>query len=213
MNKKLVILGAIVAVVTPIWVHIRNVIGGESLPTGTADFLMAAIFPIFGLLAFTLLWLHAISGAFEEWLREQFNPPRLVEASRGEAGFDAFVHWSALVILVSIILHPLLLLIIIKFKVGLLFSGDPTAIVLGIIGLSLLLTYDIGKMLNRYQFFSKNWSNILIISNIGFILTFFHSLKIGSDLQNGWMRPLWIFYGITAIIAIFYTYGIKRFSR
>jgi hypothetical protein len=191
MNKKLIMLGATLAVIVPILAHIRNVPWGESS-------LLASIFPIFGLLAFTLLWLHSISGVFEERLREIFD-------------FDSFVRWTALAIFMSILLHPILLLFTIKFNVGLLFSGDSTPIILGIIGLALLLTYDIGKMLKKYEFFSKNWTAILIVSNIGFIFTFFHSIKIGSDLQTGFMRWLWIFYGVTAIISIFYTYAIKPF--
>jgi hypothetical protein len=192
MTKKLIVAGAVLAVIVPIWVHIRNVAWGESS-------LIAALFPIFGLLAFTLLWLHSISGVFEEWLRERFN-------------FDAFVHYTALTILISMLLHPLLLLMILDFNIAGIWAGG-TGIRLGIIGLFLLLTYDIGKALKKYHFFSRNWNAILIVSNIGFILTFFHSLKIGSDLQSGFMRGLWIFYGVTAILAIIYTYGIKRFIK
>lgn len=194
MTKKLIVLGAVLAVVTPILVHIINVTRGDSLP------LLQTSFPIFGLLAFGLLWLHAISGVFEEWLRERFN-------------FDAFVHYTSLTILVSMLLHPLLLLILAKFDFGLLFGQWNTGIYLGLFGLILLLTYDIGKVLKKHEFFSKNWTAILIISNIGFILTFFHSLMLGSDLQSGWMRGLWIFYGVTAILAIIYTYAIKPFLK
>jgi hypothetical protein len=192
MTKKLIVLGAVLAVATPILVHIRNVDWANSS-------LLVAIFPIFGLLAFTLLWLHAISGVFEERLREMFD-------------FDAFVHWTALTILVSILLHPLLLLILLDFDVVGIWAGG-TGIRLGIIGFFLLITYDIGKFLKQRQFFSKNWRAILIISNIGFILTFFHSIMIGSDLQSGFLRYLWIFYGVTAILAIIYTYGVKPFRR
>ncbi len=193
MSKKLVILAAALAVLVPIVAHIRNVSWAESSLT-------AALFPVFGLLAFTLLWLHAISGVFEEKLREMF-------------AFDTFVHWTALAILVSILLHPLLLLVLIKFRIGLLFSGPSLAIWLGIIGLALLLTYDTGKALKKREFFSRHWRAILVISNIGFILTFFHSYMIGSDLQAGPLRSLWLFYGVTAILAIIYTYGFKKFSK
>lgn len=193
MSKHLVIISATLAVIVPIFAHIRNVSWGDSS-------LLIGIFPIFGLLAFALLWLHVISGVFEEWLRKKFE-------------FDSFVHWTALVILASIILHPLLLLIFVRFDVVSLFSHSPFAVSLGFSGLILLLTYDIGKILKRYEFFTKNWSAILIISTIGFILTFFHSLMLGSDLQSGFMRMLWIFYGVTAIIATIYTYVIKRFLK
>lgn len=183
-------MGAALAVLVPILAHIESVSWADSSP-------IMFFFPIFGLLAFTLLWLHAISGVFEEWLRERFD-------------FDAFVHWTSLVILVSIILHPLLLLIIAKFDILGIYNSNPKAILLAFIGLVLLLTYDLGKAFKKKQFIAKNWNKILIVSNIGFILTFFHSLQIGSDLQSGWMRILWIFYGVTAILAIIYTYGIKR---
>jgi hypothetical protein len=197
MTKKLIVLGAVLAVALPILVHIRNV-AWENFS------LIPFIFPIFGLLAFTLLWLHSISGVFEERLREMFD-------------FDAFVRWTALAILVSILLHPLLLLIMAQFNVLAIFAPGPyqLPLLLGLFGLILLLTYDVGKFL-KYRgnhFFSRHWTAILIISNIGFILTFFHSLMMGSDLQSGFLRYLWIFYGITAILAIIYTYAIKPFLK
>ena len=95
MVKKLVILIATLAVLIPIVANVRNASWSEG---GT----LANIFPIFGLLAFTLLWLHSMAGVFEEWLRTQF-------------AFDTFVHWTSLVILASIILHPLILLILVNF--------------------------------------------------------------------------------------------------
>ena len=85
------------------------------------------------------------------------------------------------------------------------------AIWLAIIGWLMLIAYDISKPFLKYEFFKKNWPNILTISTIGFILTFFHSLTIGSDLHSGSLRIIWIFYGTTAIAATIYTYGIKRF--
>jgi len=194
MTKKFIILGATLAVLAPILVHIRNV----SWAISSLDALLMNLFPIFGLIAFTLLWLHSISGVFEEWLRERFN-------------FDSFVHWTALVILVSMILHPLLLLILVRFDFGAIFGTWNTGIMLGLLGLILLLTYDIGKALKSYEFFSRNWNKILVISTIGFLLTFFHSLMVGSDLQSGWLRWLWIFYGVTAIVSTIYTYGMKRY--
>jgi hypothetical protein len=190
MNKKLITLGAALAVLAPIVAHIRNVSWGESS-------LIAAIFPIFGLLAFTLLWLHAISGVFEEKLREILD-------------FDAFVHWTASLILFSMLAHPLLLLILIKFKISLLFNDD---IALGALGLLLLLSYDFFKPFKKSGSFSRHWNKILIVSNIGFVLTFFHSLELGSDLQTGFMHSLWLFYGVTAILALIYTYAVKPFRK
>lgn len=193
MSKILVIIGATLAIALPIFAHIRNVSWSESS-------LLLNLFPIFGLLAFTLLWLHSISGVYEEWLRERFH-------------FDALIHWTSLVILVSMLLHPLLLLIVVDFQFLAIFEGHVLEIALGLMGLVLLLTYDVGKALYKYNFFSKNWHKILVVSTIGFLLTFFHSIMIGSDLQSGFMRYLWVFYGVTAIASTIYTYGFKLRSR
>jgi len=119
-----------------------------------------------------------------------------------------------MLIFVSILLHPILLLANSGFDFGDIFNyGDSDDIWLGIIGLILLITYDIGKSLKRYNFFTRNWNNILLISTIGFLLIFPYSLGLGSDLQSGVPRVIWIFYGITALLATIYTYGIKRFSK
>jgi hypothetical protein len=156
------------------------------------------LFPLFGVLAFVLLWLHAISGAFEPWLRRYID-------------FDQFVQNTSLVIFISIILHPLLLLIPLGFNFAAVFSFGPVYIWLAIIGWFLLISYDVGKILKKkYTFFVRNWNKILLISNIGFILTFFHSLGVGDNLQAGPLRIVWIFYGVTASLAIIYTYGIRR---
>ncbi len=205
MPKILVIIGATLAVALPIFIHLRNVSWSESS-------LLISLFPAFGLLAFTLLWLHSISGAFENQLRKMFDPaPYDPEGIRSR--FDAFVHWTALVILISILLHPLLLLILIEFQVLAIFEGHALEMSLGLIGLILLLTYDVGKALKKYEFFSRHWNKILVVSTIGFLITFFHSFIIGSDLQSGFLRYLWLFYGITATAATLYTYGFKRLTK
>ena len=182
------------AVLYPLWV-----VGNNTNWSLDSSFVLN-LFPLFGILAFTLLWLHVISGVFEPWLRQYID-------------FDRFVQNTSLLIFVSIILHPLLLLIPVGFNFTLIFTYGKFYIWLAIIGWLLLITYDIGKFLKKkYNFFVRNWTNILLISNVGFILTFFHSLSIGDNLQTGPLRIVWIFYGITAILGIIYTYGIKRLS-
>lgn len=196
-NKYLITIFACAAVLYPLWVRVQT-LNWSSDP----NLLILNLFPMFGLIAFTLLWLHSISGVFEPWLRKQIN-------------FDRFVHDTSLTILFCIILHPLLLLISLGFSLNKLFTyyGEADDIVIGIVGLLLLLTYDIGKALKKYDFFTRNWNNILLISTMGFLLIFFHSLGLGHDLQSGPLRIVWIFYGVTAILATIYTYGIKRFAK
>lgn len=191
--KKLLVIGfGYLAVLYPLWLQTRNLDFYFSY-----NFILN-LFPTFGILAFCLLWLHSMSGAFEPWLRKLLD-------------FDKFVRYTSFIIFISIILHPLILLLSINFNIGILI--DNYYIKLGIIGWFLLITYDIGKALKKYDFFVKNWTNILTISTTGFILIFFHSLAIGGDLQTGLLRTIWIFYGVTAILATIYTYGIKRLFK
>src|SRR4051812_6135163 len=100
LQRILVPLAAISAVLVPLLVHLHATTWHNGTP------LLQNIFPFFGLLAASLLWLHAISGVWYEKLEKLFN-------------MDRFVHWTATLIFFSIILHPLLLLILVKFDFSL----------------------------------------------------------------------------------------------
>lgn len=190
ITSTLIWLFAIITVAYPI------LVAGDNF-TWSLD----GIFPILGILAFMLLWLHSLCGVFEEWLREYIP-------------FDRFVSITALVILFCLIFHPLLLLISMNFHFeNITLAYGVKGIWLGIIGWILLISYDVTKPFLRYQNIAKHWNKILLISNIGFLIIFPHALMIGSDLQMQPMRGIWIFYGITAILAIAYTYGIKPFLK
>ena len=54
------------------------------------------LFPAFGLLAFTIMWLHVVGGALRSWLEKHID-------------FGKFVSKSSVAVLVLIILHPLFL--------------------------------------------------------------------------------------------------------
>ena len=191
ITKYTIIVGACLAVVYPLWVRM------STLTWDSGADLSSILFPFFGLTAASLLWLHAISGAFEPWLRANFN-------------FDRFVQLTAGAILVCLIAHPLLLLISLGFKIWDLWAiYDITYIYIGATAWLLLISYDIIKPFKRQGFFARHWQKVLLISNIGFLLPFLHSLALGTDLQTGPLRAIWIFYGITATLAIVYTYGIR----
>lgn len=165
------------------------------------DTIIYNLFPIFGVLAFTILWLHVISGVFEERLKELIN-------------FDLYVRRTAWIVFVGIIMHPLLALFAFDFSFWNIFDVyGRLPIFLAITAWFLLITYDIGRLLQQKEFFVLHWRKILFISTIGIILSFFHSILIGGDLQVGPLRVLWIFYGSTAILASIYNFGIKSYLR
>lgn len=165
---------------------------------------LLTIFPFLGIVAFVLLWTHIMLGVFESQLKKVFK----------NFDFEAYVRWTALIILICIILHPLFLLVGIGFDLETLFSYGQTYISLGIIGWLLLITYDISKLLQRkYDFFVRQWPKILFISTIGIILIFFHSINLGTHLQSGLLRIIWIFFGVTAIAGAVWIYGIRRLIK
>jgi hypothetical protein len=192
-TKYLLIAFAALSIFYPLWERARH------LNWGLDSTLIFNLFPLFGLAAFALLWLHVIGAAFEPWLRKHIN-------------FEGFVESTSSLILVLMLLHPLFLLIGTNFSVNNIFLtyGKPYILV-GATGLLLLLTYDIGKALREREFFIRHWNKVLFVSTVGFILIFFHSLELGSDLQSGALRIVWIFYGVTAIISATYVYILKRF--
>jgi len=199
MKRKLIRLSvltfAYLAVLYPLWFRYKNISWSFDI-----DSILYNLFPGFGLAAFAILWLHAISGVFEPWLRKYFD-------------FDKYVRTTSLIVFFCLILHPLLLLIILGFDFSELLAGG-RYIMFGIVGWILLITYDVGKLLSRkYDFFVRNWHNILLISTIGFLLIFFHSINLGTDLQTGHLRNVWIFYGVTAFLATIHTYIIKKFRN
>jgi len=190
--KYCILVFAYLVVLYPIWVNVGN------LAWSFNSTIVFNLFPLFGLVAFTLLWLHVISGVFEQWLRKYIE-------------FDFYMELISKLIFFTIILHPLLLLINAGFKFGPIFLYGKYYIWLGIIGWLFLITYDIGKALKNQDFFVRNWNKIRLISTVGFLLIFFHSLGVGDDLQVGALRVVWIFYGTTGILATIYIHGIKRF--
>jgi hypothetical protein len=184
---------ACVAVLYPVFVWYSGTQGSLNTPSP------AEIFPVFGLIAFSTMWLHVVGGALKSPLEKYFD-------------FEKFVHWSSYIVLLSLILHPLLFFIAIGFRnLGFLWSFSASKLIwLAIAGWLLLITYDLGKIFKKRQFFIRHWETIKIISTIGFFLIFFHSLGLGSDLQTSPLRILWIFYGVSAAIAAVYTYVVRR---
>ncbi len=189
---------AFLAVSYPLFVWYERV-GSNLTPEGI---LPVNLFPAFGLVAFSIMWLHIVGGALRVWLEKYFN-------------FERFVDISSIAVLLFIILHPLSLLIAVGIRnFGLIFEyNNPKYIWLAIIAWFILVGYDVLKRFRKHAFFARHWDTVKLISTIGFFFVFFHSFGIGTDLQSGVLRYVWIFYGISAAVAAIYTYGVKRFLR
>jgi hypothetical protein len=161
------------------------------------------LFPLFGLLAFSLMWAHYIVAG----LRVFFGIPKEVLANYFEV--------TSLAVLAVLLLHPGLLVWQL-WRDG--FGLPPGSYLdnyvapslgwvalLGTVSWFVFLTYEL-----RRKFRNRSWwKYIQYASDAALAAVFYHSLRLGTNLQEGWLRSLWYFYGITYIIALFIIYQHK----
>ncbi len=160
------------------------------------------VFPLFGLLAFSLMWSHYIVAA----KRLYFG----IEAKETKVYFEI----TSAVVLAAILLHPgLLMWQLWRDGLGLppvsyiQFYGEGLLLPLmfGSISLTIFLVYEL-----RRKFKDRSWWKFVQYANDGaMILIFIHGLKLGSQLQSSWFVYVWYFYGVTLIASIAYMYGQK----
>jgi hypothetical protein len=161
------------------------------------------LFPLFGLLAFSLMWVHYIVAV----LRVHFK----VE-SKALAGYFEV---TSLIVLAAILLHPgLLVWQLWRDGLGLppqsLISayGESVrvAIIAGSISWWLFLAYEFRRKFKQRSW----WKYVQYASDVGMLLIFVHALRLGTQLQSGWYQTVWYFYGLTLILSLGYLYGVKQ---
>lgn len=164
------------------------------------------IFPLLGLLAFSVMWSHYIAAAARLYYK--------LDKKVLSGYFDA----TSLFVLGAILLHPGLL----GWQLWRDGFGLPPGstysyvapdmrlyIVIAVIALAIFLSYEL-----RRKFGTRPWWKYMgYASDIGMILIFIHSLNLGSHLQMGWFRVIWYFYGLTLVSAIGYMYWLKSQSK
>lgn len=194
--RGILCLVAFIAVFYPVYVWF------QSAGLFASSSIYMRIFPVFGLMSFSIMWLHVVGGAVENFLGRYVD-------------FRKFVNQTSAVVLLFLILHPLLFFVNLTFPQinKLLTTGKSVYIWVAIVAWTVFIVYDIAKIFKNRRFLSKNWKIIKFVSTLGFFLVLFHSLNLGSNLQEGSLRYVWIFYGVTAAIATFYTYVIKNPSQ
>lgn len=164
------------------------------------------LFPLFGLTAYSLMWSTYMSG----WLKKT-----LVKTLSLKDYFRIVGYF----VLVLIVLHPGLLIYQL-FRDG--FGLPPGSYMhyvapslawvtlLGTVCLFIFLAYELRR------FFGKKpwWKYVGYAGDAAMLGIFYHGLRLGSQLQFGWFRKVWIFYGISLIICLAYTYNRRlKFLR
>lgn len=158
------------------------------------------LFPLFGLLAFGIMWSHYMAGALERC----WSLPRPALAG--------YFRWSGYAVLVLICLHPGLL-IYQRFQDGYgLPPGSYESYVapslswltlLGTASLLVFLAFELRRFFAKYSW----WHYVADLGDAAMLAILYHGLRLGSQLQAGsWFRGVWLFYFATLLAVLIHKY-------
>ncbi|HEY1085204.1 MAG TPA: hypothetical protein VGE34_00575 [Candidatus Saccharimonadales bacterium] len=189
------LLGAFVCTLAlVVWIDERS-IGKEAL--GVYD-----LFPVFGLLAFGLMWSHYTFGSLRRML------------GRKKVAHDSYWVVSSGIVLALIVLHPLLLNYgLIRDGLGLppasyasAYGGDAVYLLLGTTALFIFLSYE----LHRW-FKDRNWWRYIEWAQIlAMVLIFIHGTNLGRETAEGWYRVFWWLLGLTLLLSWVYNWRYDK---
>jgi hypothetical protein len=153
------------------------------------------VFPLLGMLAFSLMWAHYVAGA----VRELAGLDRLV--------LKRYFSITSAVVLGLILLHPGLL-IWQRWRDGYgLPPGSATSyvapglgwvVVLGMISFFIFLAFEFHRLFGDRKWFQY----VKDASDVAMLAILYHGWKLAVEFQPVWYRYVWIFYAIFLIAVL-----------
>jgi len=164
------------------------------------------LFPLFGLTAFSIMWSQYMASAGRQLLK------------LNSAVLKRYYDITGYIVLIAILLHPGLLTWQLWRNGGGLPPGSELSyvlpslkafIILGMINLIILLLFEL-----RRVFASRHWWRYMTyLVDIVMLSIFVHAFRLGSQIQSGWFRAVWLFYGASLIICLAYIYNQKFVTK
>lgn len=160
------------------------------------------LFPVLGLMAYSIMWSHYIAGAARQLLG--LKP----------AVLHQYYRLTGFAVLALICLHPGLL-IYQRFRDG--FGLPPGSYesyvapglgwitLLGTASLLVFLAYEFHRVFGKRSW----WHFVAEAGDVAMLAIFYHGLRLGQQLQFGWFRYVWWFYGITLTAVLVRSYTLK----
>lgn len=154
------------------------------------------LFPLFGLLAFSLMWAHYIVAVLRNYWQLD---------SKVTKGYFELTSFG---VLLALLLHPSLF-------IGQLYADGfglppgsyeayvPTmtwVVLLGTVSLGVFLLFELRRFFGDRSW----WKYVSYLSDVAMLAIFYHGVTLGSHLQSGWFRGVWFFYGFTLLLALVY---------
>ncbi len=165
------------------------------------------LFPVFGLLAFSLMWVHYIVAG----IKAIFN---ITDVEISKLYFEI----TAGVVLGAILIHPSLFV----FQLWRDGFGIPPASYKAYVAPSLIWVVYLGAVswlafmtfeLRRWHRHKKWWKYVLYANDIAIWGIYVHGLKLGADVAASWLHQVWIIYGILLALVFVAKYYRQIFGE
>ncbi|HET6924559.1 MAG TPA: DUF2127 domain-containing protein [Candidatus Saccharimonadales bacterium] len=171
---------------------------GSSLEWRFAGLSPYQLFPLFGLLAFSLMWGHYVVGMLCRLFLD-----------RGK--LDDYFRLTGYAVLVLILLHPGIL-VYQRFRDGFglpphsyetyVAPGLAWVTLLGTVSLLIFLAFE----LHRWFKDASWWKYVAAAGDLAMLAVFYHGLELGTHTHVQWFRVVWYFYGVTLVGCLLYKY-------
>ncbi len=153
-----------------------------------------SLFPLFGLLAWSLMWTHYVNGALA--VRYGMERSRLYKTV------------SEIIVFFCLWLHPGLLIYQLSVDNSTIieYVGQRNAVfILGAFAAWLaFLSYDILVRFKNRPFWKKNWIWVSVTQALAMGIIYLHAIKFGRHIQVSWFKVYWAVLGLVLIPCMLY---------
>lgn len=160
------------------------------------------LFPLLGLLAFSIMWSHYVASSIRQW----FGLPKPVLAR--------YFRLTSLAVLVCLCLHPGLL-IYQRFRDGYglppgsyqsyVAPGLKWVVVLGVVSLLVFLAFE----LHRWYAQRSWWHWVTEAGDLAMLAIVYHGFRLGGQLQEGWFHTVWWLYAVVLVLVVGRNYYLR----
>lgn len=177
---------------------------GSDLEWDTSDVKLLTIFPLLGMWAFAQMWLHYAIGSLKRRQPEGFD-------------YKGWYRATGNVVITLILLHPAILMFE-TIREGLTpldyVSPENTKFIFtGYFALACFVLYEFADKLQGRQFWKKNFGIVKALSVLAMLMIFNHSLQLGQNLEEGWLRYVWVAMFVTFVGFVVDSYIYKPKSN
>ena len=149
------------------------------------------LFPVLGLLAYSIMWSHYMVGAVKHTVLRGLDLAR-------------YFRYTSYAVLIAILLHPSILIYQLyrdgyglppgsyKYFVG---PSRDWIVWLGTVSLLIFLAFELHRWFSQKPW----WKYVVSAGDVAMLAIFYHGLRLGNQLQSGWFVAVWWFYGLTLV--------------